>query len=450
MSTYQQPGRGYRPLALAADPVLGALVEQRAPVTLRQYVAPLGNGWHLIRRDCNEAPYEASSSTGATFREGETVAVVGEAGLRGEIIIGPAATATADYPTVPLSLNLSLDIPPPPAEPEPECPGPLLGRTYLGVYDDTDNELLYCYNYNDGTYVSTLAIFDYGATPLFSLRSFQRVHSSGDILVFTASGGSGVDINVCTWDLAANTVARAACNSPVMFVQTASQAVWAGGTDVYFFLEGSPFGPPAPRYLQLYKVAVGATTWDEAATAIGGVLTPTGYPGLAVGPQLLHAGTGGFHVPSLNYSVEPINGEEAVPFFTGGVWAEGLDRRSFANDGSMGSGYDGYEVAGNRAIRITFGPGAVPPAVLGLMSTTGSETSLLPAEWVLAALYNLSVAPSKNEVAVFADPDGGTLDQLLRLNVNVIPGLGSCPLPLITVEPSPDGFVPAYMLCRDH
>lgn len=441
LSTYQQPGGGYRPLALAGDPTLDALVEQRAPVTLRQYVAPLGNGWHLIRRDCNEAPYEASSSTGATFRAGETVAVIGEAGLRGEIIIGPAATATADYPTVAVALNLALDIPAPAAG---SCPSSLTGRSYLAVVDENKvglgggPETLWAYIYNDGSYGSTVASYDYSGDgiTLASDPTFQHV-GDGKVL-FTASG-LGADTLVCVWDTDTNTLAIAECAHPD-FVNTICAAMWDGSTYAYFFME---YGASNPRALQMYRVTLGASgPWDEVTARVGATFETDSAAGLAPSENIIGLGGAAYLVPTLNYAESPEI--ETALAFSAGEWAEVPPWHSYVNDLSLGNGANGFPISGGRGQRATFAAGFAP--LLGASPAGGPEVSLLPLDWQPGGGFtNLHTSPSGAEFVVLVAPD-----QFIRLPVSGVAALGECPIPGITIEPSPEDFIPGHFLCLDH
>jgi hypothetical protein len=446
LSTYQQPGRGYRPLALAGDPALDALSEQRAPITLRQYVRPLGNGWHLIKRDCNDAPYEASSSRGATFREGETVAVVGEGGLRGEIIIGPAATATADYPTVALGLNLSLDIPPPPpTEPEPPpvvCPVSLTGRTYIGFLDNFATSTVYAFLYADGAYQSTIASKSYAAVfaGIRAGRVLRSHSSSGDVLVFGVQQLSTFNVAYVTWDLAANTFAMATTTLDT----TGHGGPVLDGLDLYF----TKFRT-SPRGISLYKIAVGASGAVNLTTALQGAALLNGS--LTVhSSSMSHAGGANFDVPGATLS-----GVEVVPYFTGGAWNVGSGRSllaGLASSGNRGGDNTGYAVGSSRSLRLTYHFGASSLRVAALLPAGPGtpEAALFPADLqALADLRSntLSVSPSGTE---FSAGTGATSNRWVRFKVDDLGyTLVACPLAYFSTGSAPGGAVPSMLLCRD-
>lgn len=436
MSTYQQPGRGHRPLALSGDPVLAALTEQRAPVTLRQYVGPLGNGWHLVRRDCNESPYEVSSSTGATFREGETVAVVGESGMRGEIIIGPAATATADYPTVSLALSISLDIPIP--ETASSCPTPITGKSYLGIRDDGSS--LYAYRYADGIYVETLGSYDYTAAGWASLANFQRVGTEADTVIFY--GRKDGSDHVLAWD-----IDGAATYELDTTTDDIGGPIWTGGGDIYFCRN---FSDGAGVHLTLHKVALYATgTVDLGATQQGdemlddtfSLTVPSGNLLASTGPKL--------QVPCFWFATGT---EVVIPYWSAGTWNLGAGRATIAGPEDNGVQSCGYAAAvGGYSVRISYVTLGAPN--VGVMpSGPGSpEVALLPADWEIISIENLSLNPGGTQVALFpvqVDGESDLQNKLLRVPLQGSAFPSGCPLSRIEVEPSPEGL-PGIMLCRD-
>lgn len=435
LSTYQQPGRGYRPLALAADRTLDALTEQRAPITLRQYVAPLGNGWHLIRRDCNEASYEASSSTGATFREGETVAVVGEAGLRGEIIIGPAATATADYPTVALGLNLSLDIPAP--APANACPAAITGRSYLGIRDD--GTTLYAYRYTDGAYQETLGSYAYTAAGWSALASFQRVNTETEAVVFY--GRKAGSDHVLAWDIDGAAVYELDTTSDHM-----GGPIWTGGTDVYFSVN---FSDVDGVHITLHKVALYATgTVDLGATQQGTeLLDATGF--LFVPDAILLWSTGPkFQIPCLWFETGT---EVVIPYWSGGAWNLGAGRATIAGPEDNGVQSCGYAASSGASARISYTIIGSPNVGMMPSGPATPETALIPADWSIIAVENMSLNAAGSQVALFpvqVDGEGDLQDKLLRLPLQGLTFPTGCPLNRITVEEAPEGL-PTFMLCRD-
>ncbi len=436
MSTYQQPGRGYRPLALAADPQLATFREAYAPVTLRRYVAPLGNGWHLIQRDCNDAPYEASSSTGAAFREGETVAVVGEGGLRGEIIIGPAATATADYPTVALGLSLSLDIPEP--APANACPAAITGKSYLAI--KVVGTEIFAWRYTDGDFQEALGSYDFTAegwsTPFLNM---QRVNSETETVVFHTRK-DGTD-HIITWDIDGGVVYQLDCDS-----DHTSGPIWTGGTDVYFSVSEESDG----THLTLHKVALfAAGVVDLVATQQGTDLhDPDGFLQVPDNILLWSAGPK-FQIPCFWFETGT---EIVVPYWSGGAWTLGTGRAVLAGAEDPGVGSSGYASAtGGYAVRVSY-DGDVNSNI-GLMPTGPGtpEVALIPTDWQIDEFLEISLSPNGLHAAVFpVTLEGGPadVDKLLRLPLSgtVIPS--GCPLSLITVEPGPAG-VPAFMLCRD-
>lgn len=315
------------------------------------------------------------------------------------------------------------------------CPVSRTGRSYLGVYNDAPNELLYGYIYTDGAYTSTLGSISYAAAGL-SLEvdpHFQRVHDDGDIVVFY--GSAGVGWQIVTWDVAGDTLAVLEIDPPAF-----AGPVWGGDGYLYFTTWDAPF-------LQLYRVAVGAAgTWDEPTARVGTAYEDTS--GLLVVPDnLCMSGAGKFEAPAFWFDTST---EVRVPYYSGG-WNLGAGRAVLAGTDDPGTGNDGYAISGNRALRITYFPGFSPAALGVLPAGPGTpEVSLFPADWTPAALYNLAISPAGTEFSVYYDATGTDTDQLLRLGVGDSFGLTGCAVPVFTVEPSPDGFVPAYMLCRDH
>lgn len=432
MSSYQTPGRGYRPLSPNAGGDLDAVRELYTGVTLRRYVQPLGGGFHLVRRDCNEAPYEVSSSTGATYREGETVAVAGEAGLRGEIIIGPAATATADYPTVALGLRLDLNIPVPEA-PAPVCPVSIQGKTYLGIYADQSAEILYAYNYLDGAYVSTAGTYNYsaGTLTISGTPGFQLV--TGGKVIF--QGRQGARDRIMTWDVAGGTLAN--LNSDISQI---GGPVWDGGAWLYF-QESYSLGDGV--HLALYRCAIGASgTFNYVTGLVGAELIDATFA-LEVPLHLLCNGAGHFQAPSF-FPTSPA--AIVIPYHTGAGWTLGTGRETIAGAADTATGSNGYPVSGNRSARISYT--TLGAANVGFMPTgpTSPEVAMFPASWGLTDLLDLSVSPDGTQLALYG-VNGA--DVLLRLPAQVQGEMpDGCTLPTIAVEPGPEGQ-PSAMLCLD-
>lgn len=417
------------------------------------YVRPLDKrGLAVVKRLCNDQEIVVSNLSGVTFAPGAGVMVGTNTNRPGKAIIAPPPPGRMGASRVPVDYAVRT-YGTAPEEPS-ACPTSRTGRSYLGIVDEEKTgggggaETLWAYRYTDGGYIETLASYDYSGDgiTLSSDPAFQRVHTDGDVVIFSASG-LGADLLICTWDIDANTLAIADFTHP-QAVNAGSPAIWNGSGHAFFFVN---YGSSNPRTLQMYRVAIGSSgTVNEVTAQIGSTLATHTASGLAPGGNMCHSGSDAFQVPCLYYG--GMDTEVAIAYFDGSGWDAGLSRDTFAAPADMGNGNNGFGISGGRSLRITYGPSLDPPAVLGVIPAAPAtpETSLLPADWLPAAYYSLAVSPNGTEFAVKVDEDGNTVDQILRLGVADSFALAGCPIPSITIEASPEGFVPQIMLCRDN
>lgn len=400
-----------------------------------QVVRPLDpRGLTVVKSECNAQEIVVGNVSGLTFAPGASVMIGTNTNRPGKAIIAGAPPGRMGASLTPQDFA-SRSYGSAPVAPS-ACPVSRTGRSYLGVYDDAPNETLYGYIYTDGIYQSTLGSISYAAAGL-ALEAdphFQRVHADGDVVVFFSSAGVGT-WQIVTWDVPGDTLAVVEVDPPAF-----AGPIWGADGYIYFSSWDAPF-------LQLYRVAVGASgTWDEPTSRVGTAYEDTS--GLLFVPDnLCMSGAGKFEAPAFWFDTST---EVRVPYYGGG-WNLGAGRAVLAGVDDAGTGNDGYAISGNRSLRITYLPGFSPAALGVLPAGPGTpETSLFPADWTPTQLYNLAISPAGTEFSVFYDATGTSTDQLLRLGVGDSFGLTGCAVPVFTVEPSPDGFVPAYMLCRDH
>lgn len=389
-------------------------------------------GLTVVRSQCNEQEIVVGNVSGLTFAPGSSVMIGTNTNRPGKAIIAGAPPGRMGASRVPAEISRTTygTAPVVPAT----CPVSRTGRTYLGIYDDSAAETLYAFNYTDGEYQGLAGSISYAAAGLALEVNphFQRAHTAGDTVVFFSSAGAGWQ--VCTWDVDAATLA----------VLEVDPAAFAGpivaGSDIYFSSWDAPF-------LKLYRVDLGASgTWNEPAALVGVAYEDlTGL--LFVPDNLSHSGGVNFDAPAFWFATST---EVRVPYFSGGAWNLGAGRAVVAGVDDPGTGDDGYAVTGGRSLRVTYLPGGAP--ALGLLPAGPGtpETSLLPADWSVDTLFNLSISPSKAEFCVFLGTSGET-DQIVRLGIGDSFELEGCPVPGITVEPAASpAVVPPFMLCRDN
>lgn len=414
-----------------------------------QVVQPLDpRGLTVVKSECNDQEIVVGNNSGLTFAPGASVMIGTATNRPGKAIIAGAPPGRMGASRVPQDYA-SRTYGSAPVVPS-ACPVSRTARSYLGIWNDSANDTLYAYRYTDGDYQETLASYDYsgdGISPLPADPGFQRIHDDGDVVTFFWRDSPSKDLKIATWDVAANTLAVLDVVHPTAFINWSCPPIWNGAGFLYFFYEMGFF---SPRTVQMYKVAVGASgTWTELTSRVGSTAVSSAS-GVAIGANMMGVSATEFQAASLNYAESPE--EVCVMVFNGTGWTDGLGRSVLAGTTEdPGNGFDGYALTGGGSIRITYTLPGFEPKIGIMPAPPGTpETSLLPADWTVGFLYGLNLSPAGTEFCAFLGTSGIEVDKIVRLGLADDFALTGCSPPQITVEPGPEGEVPAYMLCRDN
>jgi hypothetical protein len=391
-------------------------------------------GLTVVRSQCNEQELIVSNRTGLTFAPGASVMVGSNTGRPGKSIIAGAPPgrmgASGFAPEVVSRTYGSAPVAP------SSCPAAITGKSYLAIFDSGSE--LFAWRYTDGEYQEDLGSYDYTADGWSSLANFQRVNSETEAVVFYARR-DGTDW-IITWDIDAATVSQLDTG-----VDDIGGPIWTTASEVWFCHN---FADMDGVHLTMYKATVGASGVADLPTLQEGteLLDATANLALPSG-ILLHHGGELFSVPSLWLET---GSESIIPYFASGAWNLGTGRVTIAGAEDNGVQSCGYGTTGGKSIRVSYTtPGAANVGVMPSGPTT-PEVAMLPADWEIISIENVSLNVAGTQAALFPvsiNGEGDTQDQLLRLPVPAVVPSG-CALNRITVEAGPEAL-PSYMLCRD-
>ena len=393
-------------------------------------------GLTVVRSQCNEQEIVVGNVSGLTFAPGASVMIGTNTNRPGKAIIAGAPPGRMGASRVPPEISRTTYGTAPVVA--SSCPAAIMGKSYLGIY--VSGTELRAWRYTDGTWIELLGVYDYSADGWSSLGNFQRVNSETEAVVFYARKG-GSDW-IISWDIDGGVVYQLDTGSDHI-----GGPVWVEGTDVYFCNNSSDLDGV---HLTLHKVALYATgTVDLGATQQGTeLLDATGFLSPVDGILLWSAGPK-FQLPCFWLDAGT---EVVIPYWQAGAWNLGAGRATIAGPEDTGTAGCGYATAsGGLSARVSYT--TLGAANVGLMPTGPAtpETAMLPADWEIISIENLSMNAAGFQMALFpvtVSGEGDSQDKLLRLPVTPAGIPSGCPLNRITVEAGPEGL-PAVMLCRD-
>lgn len=426
-------GQGFQPGLIGKRTIAAVLASERqagADNRYALYVAPLGNGEHLVRNPCNETPYKVGSTLGGqTFKAGQVVFLGSNAGTPGEVIIGlppPGRGGGSEFAIAGQVRRQRFNV-------APLCPLPPTGHSYLAILDDGSN--FRAWLYADGEHQETLGT---GSLPLsFALTSsLQRAPVSGQLVTYMGVPSSPT-MRFCTLDCEAGDSTSYSVSAPGMI---SSAAVVSDGSWIYFRAASSISN--WQHSAQLYRVPI--LTDGTVSGSFGAVMPALEYgapfafdAALSLNSSLLDLGAGDFAI------LGTYGGSPAALLYQSGVWAVEL-RELVGMSNSPGYPVGGSGSAVHRG--DTGGLYSGRPVVF----EPGGEREIIPE--VDHAAYEpvigeyLAPSPSGSDVVLYTEAAG-----ILRLPVAepLAPLLATCGPAVVTVNLAPGGYRPSHVFPLD-
>jgi hypothetical protein len=301
------------------------------------------------------------------------------------------------------------------------CPEASSGHSYLALLNDSVGDVLYAFQYLDGTYVSTIASWNYGA--LFNLPNINGIAAVGlDKVIFTAHrplAGTFRQL-IVTWKPSTGEHWIAETDEPPGEAFTydpvpisGTQALVAVETELnalewYVFTVATNIAPGAWG-----GNLVGETPFD-VNQGFGAYTYVTG-----AGPTALHQG--------FDFSQSP----------SGHLFGLGQDDVPALTDDFVGGLFGGQRVAGGALVATDYEPDASQIGGVGVLSGSGAHTRWTPDSWsatIRTHVTCIAPTPSGAEwVAVL------NTEELLRAPLGAISA--ECPPVTVAIESAPVGAV---------
>lgn len=367
--------------ALATD------AARKPDIVKATYVGPDGaRGKHIVKLNCSEREIAVSGPPHQTFKPGTSVLLAShQNGQHRTMLAYPVgARGASQYQAATQHRQAEMGAGFGPTA----CPISITGKTYLGVYHDGADLLLW--NYNDGTYASDVASITTAYVPVN--QSVCKVPSSTKIAYIGDFGG---DLYVCAWDYVGNTFDTwNTAGSPVVGVSATSSYLYA--------MVG-----------QLYRLGLDCsspTTVGDSATAFWIASDSALYAHVDDSTLGAHDGA----TPA-----DPWTTEARTLIGSSG------DSANF-RAGSATSGLDTL-VRYNAIGAVTGG------SVTTLNVNTGAEAALWPAHWVIAGYGNRALLGVGNDDVTLYD--GSTYARLALTNYTAVEA--TCAWPGIAVDAHP-------------
>jgi hypothetical protein len=313
------------------------------------------------------------------------------------------------------------------------CPPGITGKNYIGFDFDSATDVITAYDYNDGTYVSTLDTYDYSGNSVATVDYAALISVSPDVIV-VGFAQLTTNLRIVIWNVTQDT--GAVINR---------SAEHSGGFDFH-----APVSDLVnKRVYWLESKNVGVSTGDFWLCYIDTTQAVTQITNEAAGVGIATDGVTGVHAFCDGSSVLiPVNDDYATYTLgklkfpvTGGVGVKAADSDWLEPNGTVGDGDDwlgyqfqGHRIPGSSAALVQTGNDSETNCTARV--TEAGTTLLTPANWNLDSPGLIHPSPNGSQYIVHQ----ATNDRYLRLQNAIYDrggDLDSCSLQWVTIDDVP-------------